>query len=559
MLFIFIKLDAFSNTIDSSIHKAENYIVNNKYALAIDELNNIDLKVTSEKQKITVNDLMAKAHESLENYYLAVDFYLNKYDLIKNSDDYNNLFQTLIDLIRNHLLMSHFIRARKYFKHCEKIISKVDDPKLLSNYYKLVSISINVSTGKKGEVKYAKKALTYALQSKNKILISSIYCHLAQIYDETNKSVKAIEYFNKAIGYLNEEVHIKNLNHVKYNKAVALKRIKKYDDALILSKSVYESYSKSKNLTGQMITSLFMASIYNIKKDCNKAIRFINKSEQLNKRLKINRFFTLAAEEKAKYYACVGKVDSCIKYISKIHQFNESEKNFLGTRIYTEMNYKLDMLSKQRQLIQYEKKHKIMIMRIFYLSLIVIVILVFIYFYLKIIKQRNKKDKELFRVKKEVIERKLHEKEQEKLLAEKEIQLQNKELLGFAMHVKHNEEILKDVNLVLNEIKNDNNKTLIQNFKIKINNRLSDSADYKLYQLKSEETKLQFVVKLNRLNILSEDQKQLCILIKSGLSNKEIAQTLSKSEKSIEMKRYRLRKSLQLPTDINLLDYLSSL
>jgi DNA-binding CsgD family transcriptional regulator len=45
----------------------------------------------------------------------------------------------------------------------------------------------------------------------------------------------------------------------------------------------------------------------------------------------------------------------------------------------------------------------------------------------------------------------------------------------------------------------------------------------------------------------------------TDLSTKEIAQLMNISVRGVEISRYRLRKKLQLPSEVNLFDYLISL
>lgn len=56
--------------------------------------------------------------------------------------------------------------------------------------------------------------------------------------------------------------------------------------------------------------------------------------------------------------------------------------------------------------------------------------------------------------------------------------------------------------------------------------------------------------------ILSATDLKLCAYLKLNLSSKEIAQLMSISVKGVEISRYRLRKKLQLDTEVNLFDFL---
>lgn len=95
----------------------------------------------------------------------------------------------------------------------------------------------------------------------------------------------------------------------------------------------------------------------------------------------------------------------------------------------------------------------------------------------------------------------------------------------------------------------------------------------KMQRILSDEEKLndeweQFAVHFNSvhgdfLNILKEKypglkphELKLCAYLRMNLSSKEIAQLMSISLRGVEISRYRLRKKLQIPTEVNLFQFL---
>src|SRR5690606_5056682 len=55
---------------------------------------------------------------------------------------------------------------------------------------------------------------------------------------------------------------------------------------------------------------------------------------------------------------------------------------------------------------------------------------------------------------------------------------------------------------------------------------------------------------------LTSNDLKLCAYLRLNLSSKEIAPLLNISVKSVEIKRYRLRKKMDLPREVNLSDYI---
>jgi DNA-binding CsgD family transcriptional regulator len=63
----------------------------------------------------------------------------------------------------------------------------------------------------------------------------------------------------------------------------------------------------------------------------------------------------------------------------------------------------------------------------------------------------------------------------------------------------------------------------------------------------------------NKFPSLKPHELRLCAYLRMNLSSKEIAPLMSISIRGVEISRYRLRKKLELPTEINLVEYLMSL
>jgi DNA-binding CsgD family transcriptional regulator len=144
---------------------------------------------------------------------------------------------------------------------------------------------------------------------------------------------------------------------------------------------------------------------------------------------------------------------------------------------------------------------------------------------------------------------------------EKEIEFKNTELATSAMNLVQKKEFLLKVKDELQRL-NTSGKEVIDTVEIK-----------KILRLLSEEKKVneeweQFSVHFNKvhadfLNIIKEryptinqQELKLCAYLIMNLSSKEIAQLMAISVRGVEISRYRLRKKLQIPTEVNLFEFL---
>jgi AraC family chitin signaling transcriptional activator len=90
-----------------------------------------------------------------------------------------------------------------------------------------------------------------------------------------------------------------------------------------------------------------------------------------------------------------------------------------------------------------------------------------------------------------------------------------------------------------------------------IDRDLNNMEKWKVFDENFDEVHEDFMnrFKEKHANITAKDMR-LCALLRMNLSSKEIAPLLRISIRSVEISRYRLRKKIDLPHDINLTDYI---
>jgi len=137
----------------------------------------------------------------------------------------------------------------------------------------------------------------------------------------------------------------------------------------------------------------------------------------------------------------------------------------------------------------------------------------------------------------------------------------NSELASSAMHLVKKAELLTKTKEELNKvIKVIDNPQAISELKKMMR---TYNEDDKMDQEWKNFTKHFDKVHSDFLNIIKErypaitsNELKLCAYLRMNLSTKEIAQFANISVRGVEIGRYRLRKKLQIPTEINLFDFL---
>jgi len=151
----------------------------------------------------------------------------------------------------------------------------------------------------------------------------------------------------------------------------------------------------------------------------------------------------------------------------------------------------------------------------------------------------------------------IHEIQGKKLAAE--IQFKNQELASATMHLVQKGEILLTVKENLNQILEKSTNPAVKKEIQQLLNLLNFDAqldeDWEHFALHFDQVHVDFLKRLReQFPQLSTTDYKLCAYLRMNLSTKEIAPLMNISIRGVEASRYRLRKKLDLPNEINLTD-----
>ncbi|MBM3178125.1 MAG: hypothetical protein FJZ78_08980 [Bacteroidetes bacterium] len=128
-----------------------------------------------------------------------------------------------------------------------------------------------------------------------------------------------------------------------------------------------------------------------------------------------------------------------------------------------------------------------------------------------------------------------------------------KELAQTLIHLNKNIELLSEVRSFLGKLPGDGKNAMLN----KIDANLSDEDSWTLLETAFNQIDQQFLSKLKAMGgDLSPSDLKLCVYLRLNLSSKEIASLLNISGKSVEIKRYRLRKKLGLEGNSSLQQFI---
>lgn len=144
---------------------------------------------------------------------------------------------------------------------------------------------------------------------------------------------------------------------------------------------------------------------------------------------------------------------------------------------------------------------------------------------------------------------------------ETEVHFKNKELATATMNLLERGKLLSKIKEEIKQLlQTHNSTTLSAEFKnvLKLLTEAENTKDeWEQFSIHFDEVHNNFLKDLKiQFSELSSTDLKLCAYLRMNLSSKEIAHLMNISVKGVEISRYRLRKKLQLPTEVNLYDYL---
>lgn len=162
----------------------------------------------------------------------------------------------------------------------------------------------------------------------------------------------------------------------------------------------------------------------------------------------------------------------------------------------------------------------------------------------------------------EANEKQIHKLQTEKLQAE--LASKNRELANSAMTLVYKNELLQKLSDELVKLKDENGKKLgddqLRKIQKVINDGMTDERDWHLFENSFNEAHESFFKKLKAQHpdLVPNDLK-LCAYLRMNMSSKEMSSLLNITLRGIEIRRYRLRKKLNVPHDKNLTEFLMEL
>lgn len=386
-----------------------------------------------------------------------------------------------------------------------------------------------------------------------------IHSYINEIHQSDHFLRKALE-INRSSGNLKNIAA--NLNNLCLYKGNLKEQFKFINEAININEKIGSVWSLAENYNN-------LGKLYLFANRYNDAISALDKAKELSTQINAKGILCDNYEYYAIAYSLTGEYKKAFEMQTNLYNLSKEIQSNNKLRSVEELIANRKLQEREKEAEKHRQEYKIELLRRNIYIIIIIFIAVLIIIFLLIQRYRRIKKIELMNSR-ILLEHSEHEVAKLKLLKQ-EMELNNiqsdlehtkQEATNFAVFLNSRNELLDKIQMQIKQGYKMENSELIPHLK-KIN------AFIKQYQtgdksnsitLQSIDNKnVEFINKLLEKHPgLTSGEKHLAGLLRINLSTKEIAMLTGTTPKTINMNRYRLRKSLGISSDIDLSDYLKS-
>ena len=450
-----------------------------------------------------------------------------------------------------HLRGQHNLAARHYLAAL-RVYEANGDSSRLGDAFRLLGATQTAARRYADAEKNLLTAIGIYSNINEKYYLAQAYRDLGYLYSLQKNWSEAATYYQQSLSLAEELEDSFGIAQSKENLGEnALERnfpeqaLQYQMEALALYRQMNDPYSIANVLQ-------IIGNAYYKLKQYDQALDYTRQSEEIYNRLDAGGTIRWVYQNYADIYAATGKPEMALRYYRQYEALKDSFFTIEQNKQLEELqliyavekkDQEIELLSKNLELSRLRRK-------LLTGGILATLILAILAIYHLI----NRRKREV-RLREEQLRRKAAELEKSQL---EKAQLE-RELAAQVLHLCRKNELLDGLQNEINQLTHNagEQRQDLKRLQRTIQSDLNSDEDWGQFLATFEKVHPDFLVQLNQnAEPLSPAEQRLSCLYKMNLSSKEIATILHISDEGIKKARYRLRKKLGLPTDINLQDYL---
>ncbi len=541
------------------------------------QLDSAKLTYSRLKDVATSNDHMKYLSMSLNNlgscnnaqgnYAEAISLYRSAVDIKRKIKDTLGVARGLFNLGSNLIKFGDFDSGLEYLLESKDLRFQLKDTSGVSTALNSIGVLYKRQNDYDNALLYFEDALKMSELQKNKKVSARILSSIGSIYEDKEEYEKALQYYEQGLEYSESTDFKFGLALTLLNSGNVLLEMKEFKKA---KERLLQGYEVAKEIKrNYFITSALhkLGWCYYNEGDINKAISYTKQAITSAKASNDLAVLRDAYEKLALIYESQRNHKEALEAWKKHAVLKDSLLNEDNIRSVAEVEKKHELAQeklrhqgeialKENELQLLEKKQELKSITIWGLGAGIVLIALLSLFIWK--NQRQKLI--LNQNQKEISETKLKNVTLEKERMALEVEVKSKELNSFALNILSRIDFIDKLRETIRSLKNEGSNLgneKLDLIDIKLRETQSFEQDRELLKMKLDKEQDSFLRSIKtKFPELTKDEIRLASLLRIDFSSKEIATILNIESKSVDMKRYRLRKKMNLDKDTNLSDFL---
>ena len=519
----------------------------------------IVLKLESSLKSASTKTQKTNALLSLGQYYLEIDLiqsekYLEKVKEYINTSDFQNLAllnEKLADLNRKK---GNYSNALQYGMEAENLFTIIKDTSGIVKSLISLGITSRFRNNNRQSINYYKRAIKLSNKKDRASLLGRSYNMLGIAYRRLNLLDSAL------VNYWNAKHIFENLkddyqiNSVNNNLAVLYSKQEKYKKSLPIFLNNLIINKKGNRKMSIAIGYYNIAMDFFKMKEYKTSFKYVDSSFDLSKKEGYQFRVLKSFELKSKINKKQGDYKSALIYNTAFHKLSDSIFNIESEKKLREfeLNRAFDLEKREIEIKANEKKKKNQLYILFLILLLALGSFT-TYLLLKNYKGKNK-----------YLATKVDKQKLQKELLDEKVKVADNEL---KLLVADNSMRLSYLKLFASRLKEDHQKyemyevkTYIKQLQLELQQQLNTENKLTAIQHKINDVNREFEESLIKLYPkLTKSEREVCALLRVNLSIKEVAIIRNSTIESIKSIRYRLRKKLVVPKEMELESFIKAI
>lgn len=483
------------------------------------------------------------------------------------------LGQTKNDTIRALILLGTTERLKGNFDLSFYYFYEALEKDINIDYKKKINILVQMSIIYCNLSDYAKafslnnQAYNMSVVHNDSVSLSASLNNKGLIYNFKEEYRIADSCFKKALCInrkLKDQKHIaSNLNNLCLHKQNFKEQLAYINEAIKINTLLNSTWGLAENYNN-------MGLLFFYEKEYTKALKILKKAKYIANRINAKALISDNYEYSSWTFAALHKYKEAYEMDQKLYQLNSELQKDRRLRVVENNIAEKKVLCKKEEAQLKEQVYKVKILQknliilLCIISVFIAIAIIIPYWYKKkkrihLMRNRIK----LIEMEKELSELKMREQEQKLSFIQKELSHSKQDITNFAMYLKSRNELLDKIQEQVRAgytIDASNIGIHLKRINLFIKQAKNKYKEIETIQLSIEEKNTLFLQRLEKKHPkLTEGEKKIAILMRINLSTKDICMLTEAKEKTVSMRRYRLRKTLGLNAKEDLCHYLQSI